>query len=406
MSAMVLESVSSRGLSRALPGATVLQILPSLVNEPWARGAVNIASALLRAGARAIIASEGGRYVGELQALGGEWVQMATATHNPFTLRRNARRFYELIKAERIDVVHAYSGAAAWSARIGMRHTDAWLVTTFAGTPAPRFQSASRFQRALARADRVLTDSVYAAELITAHYNIPSDWVVAIPRSIDTERFDPVAVTPDRIAALRHAWRIAEGLRVILVPGILTPEKGQMTVVDAARILVNGGLRRIAFVIAGDDGIDPEYTRDLVERIKAQGLTGFVRRVRHCPDMPAAYALSDMVLVPSVEPSTFSHVVAEAHAMAIPVIASTVGALPEMVLAPPHVSERERLGWLVNPGDPMELAKAIGELLALNEAQGQALRARARRFAETFYSPARVAAAILGVYASLLEGGR
>ena len=406
MNAMTIEAAAPRGLSRTLPGATVLQILPSLVNEPWARGAVNVASALLRSGARAIIASEGGRYVGELQALGGEWIRMGTATHNPFTLRSNARRLYEIIRTERVDVVHAYSGAAAWSARTAMRNTDAWLVTTFTGTPGVRFQVGSRFQRALARADRVLADSAYAAELIAAHFNIPRDWIVAVSRSVDTDRYDPSAINPDRVAALRQEWRIAEELRVIFVPGGLTPEKGQMTVVDAARILVNGGLRRIAFVIAGDDGLDPEYKRDLVERIKAQGLAGYIRRVRHCADMPAAYAMADMVLAPRIEPTTFSHIVAEAHAMGTPVIASDIGVLPEMVLAPPFVAEKDRLGWLVNPSDAMDLARAIAEVVALNSGQRQSLRMRARRFAELFYSPARVAQANLSVYASLLEGGR
>ena len=405
MSALAIES-SSRGLSRALPGATVLQILPALVNEPWARGAVTIASALLRSGARAIIASEGGRYVGELQAIGGEWIYMPTTTQNPFTLRRNARRFYDLIKSERVDIVHAYSGPSAWSARAAMRNADSWLVTTFTGSPAPRFQAGTRFQRALARADRVLVDSAYAAEIVSAHYGISPDWVVAIPRSIDVDRFDPHAVTPDRIAALREEWRISEGARIVLIPGALTPDRGQMNVVDAARILVNGGLRGFAFVIAGDDGIDAAYTRDLAERIKAQGLGGFIRRVRHCPDMPAAYALSDMVIVPSVEPATFSYVVAEAHAMATPVIASAIGVLPEMVLAPPHVREIDRLGWLVDPADAMDLARAAAEVLALDPARRQSMGARARRFAELFYSPPRVAAAILGVYTSLLEGGR
>jgi glycosyltransferase involved in cell wall biosynthesis len=251
-----------------------------------------------------------------------------------------------------------------------------------------------------------LVDSAYAGELISAHHNVPPEWVVPVPRSIDTERFDPAAVTPDRISTLREAWRISEGLRIIFVPGVLTPDKGQMTVVDAARILVNGGLRRIVFVIAGDDGVDLEYTRDLIDRIKAQGLSGYIRRVRHCPDMPAAYAMADMVLVPASEPTTFSYVVAEAHAMATPIVASAIGVLPEMVLTPPFVPEHERLGWLVPPSDPMELARAVAELLSLDPAKRQVLQSRARRFAELFYSPGRVATAILGVYASLLEGGR
>jgi glycosyltransferase involved in cell wall biosynthesis len=395
--------VAPRAHARALPGATVLQVVPALVNEPWARGAISIASALLRAGARALVASEGGRYVGELQALGGEWIHMPTAKQGLLTLRRNARRFYEIVAAERVDIVHAYSGPTAWSARTAVRNTDARLVTTYVGAPEPRFSMDSRFQRALARGDRVIADSAYAAELVSKRHLIPREWVVPVPHAIDVDAFDPAAVGTDRVDVLREAWRIPQRARVILVPGRIVAGKGQMTVVDAARILLNGGLRGVVFVIAGEDDTEPDYRHDLLARIRAQGLAGVIRRVRHCADMPAAYALADMVIVPSIEPATFSHIVAEAHAMATPIIASSIGVLPEMVLAPPYVPEQARLGWLVNPADAMELARAIAGLLALDQGERQALRARARHFAETFYAPARVAAATLAVYSGLLE---
>jgi glycosyltransferase involved in cell wall biosynthesis len=394
----------ARALSHSLPGATVLQILPALVNEPTARAAVNVASALLRSGARAIVASAGGRFVGELQALGGEWLQMPTNTHNPLTLRSNARKFSELIASERIDVVHAYSGETAWSARAAIRRSGAWLVTTYAGTPVAPFQPGWYRQGALARGHRVIVESGYAADLVVKRHGIPAERVVAIPRSIDTVRFEPAAVSAERIAVLRHGWRIGAGTGVILVPGHLAEGKGQMTVVDAARILVNGGLRGIVFIIAGDADQDPEYAVELGRRIRAQGLGGIVRRIGHCPDMPAAYALADMVIIPAIEPRTFNLAAAEAHAMARPIIASAVGALPEIVPAPPHVSEQDRLGWLVPPADPVELARAVATLIGLSSAVRQALRTRARRFAETLFAPMRVAGATLGVYSSLLEG--
>ena len=70
----------TRSLSRRLPGATVLQIVPALTDEAAARAAVNVASALLRSGARAMVAGGPGMLVGQLQALGGEWVQFASAS--------------------------------------------------------------------------------------------------------------------------------------------------------------------------------------------------------------------------------------------------------------------------------------------------------------------------------------
>ena len=73
--------------------------------------------------------------IGQLQALGGEWVRFDTDTLNPIKLKRNVRILKDLIAGERVDVVHAYSAPAAWSAQAATGGTGAWLVTTYAGTP-------------------------------------------------------------------------------------------------------------------------------------------------------------------------------------------------------------------------------------------------------------------------------
>jgi len=403
---MSVDAATSRNVARRLPGATVLQIVPALVDDPAARAAVNIASALLRSGARAMVAGGPGMLVGQLQALGGEWVQFASASRNPFRVRSNANALTELIGNERIDIVHAYCGPAAWSARTAMRDTGAWLVTSHAGAPSERRDLASLYEGSLVRGHRVIAESEYAGDLILKRYDVSADHMAAIPRSIDTARFDPSGVSPERLAVLRHSWGIRPGWRVVLVPGRMSDAKGQMAVVDAVRILVNGGMRGVVFVIAGNNDSDADYARAMAERIEAQGIGGLVRRVGHCADMPAAYAIADFVVIPAVEPTTFDVMAVEAQAMARPVIATAIGAFSELVLAPPRVSEAERTGWLAAPSDPIALARAIAAALALDLQTRHMIAVHARRHAELRFSPARVAAAVLGLYTSLLEGER
>lgn len=395
--------LESRVLSRTLAGGTVLQIVPALVDDHAARAAVNVAAALLRSGARAIVAASGGPLLGELQALGGEWMDFFPDTNNPIRLRSNARAIENVISTERVDIVHAYSGPSAWSARTAVRNGGAWLLTSYTGAPTPgaRFDLA---QKPLVQGHRVLVDSGYAAQLISRRYNIPHERIVAIPHSIETSRFDPLAVSAERVAVLRHGWRIPTGARVVFIPGRLASDKGQMTVIDAARILLNGGLRGVLFLIAGDGRGDPAYARALRERIEAQGLTRVIRRIGHCSDMPAAYAMSEMVIIPALQPTTFHQIAAEAHAMARPIVASSIGVLPEVVQAPPFVTEDNRTGWLVEPDDPVELARAIAAVLHLDRHSRDAMGVRARWLAESWFSPASVAASTLGVYTSLLEG--
>ena len=101
-----------------------------------------------------------------------------------------------------------------------------------------------------------------------------------------------------------------------------------MTVVDAVRILVNGGMRGVVSVIAGNNGSDADHVRAMAERIEAQGIGGLVRRVGHCADMPAAYAIADFVVIPAAEPTTFDVMAVEAQAMARPVITRRSARLP------------------------------------------------------------------------------
>jgi glycosyltransferase involved in cell wall biosynthesis len=112
--------------------------------------------------------------------------------------------------------------------------------------------------------------------------------------------------------------------------------------------------------------------------------------------------VADVVAVPALEPPLTGRAVAEAQAMGRPVVATTVGVLPENVLCPPRMKDELRTGWLVRPGNVGELARAVGAALALNVTSYEALGARARQFAEFMFSPQSVAEAIRGVYTSLL----
>src|SRR5204862_6182077 len=105
---------------------------------------------------------------------------------------------------------------------------------------------------ALARADRVITPSNFAAAPIIARHDLPRERLTIIPRSIDTAAFDPRAVEPSRVAAVRQAWRIPDGDRIVLLPGRVAPWNGQLVLPAIARILFDGGVHGFTFVLAGE----------------------------------------------------------------------------------------------------------------------------------------------------------
>jgi len=386
---------------RTLAGATILQIVPILREDPVARTAVNVAYALLQSGARALVAAGEGPLTDDLKAFGAEWIPLANATVNPWRLRRNAKRLGHLIASERIDIVHAQSIGGAWSANMAAAQIAVWLVATLPDMP-PESGLRAWWASALGRADRVITPSKFAVGPMMARHDLPRERLTIIPRSIDTTAFDPRAVDASRVEALRESWRIPTSDRIVLVPGRVAPWNGQLILPAIVRILSDNGLRGCTFVVAGEHKQFAKYARFVAEQARGQGVLNLIRFVGHCHDMPAAFAAADTVLITAVEPPVLGRVVAEAQAMGRPVVTSNIGILPEHIVAPPEMPEDVRTGWLAEPGDAAEFARVLGLALALDDTAYRAMAARARQFAEYMFSPRSVAVATRAVYTSLL----
>src|SRR5579863_6133798 len=94
----------------------VLQVVPRLVTGGVERGTVEVAAALVAAGWKAVVASAGGPMVREVERAGATHIELPLAAKNPFVMRANVKRLVEVIRRERVDIVHARSRAPAWSA--------------------------------------------------------------------------------------------------------------------------------------------------------------------------------------------------------------------------------------------------------------------------------------------------
>jgi glycosyltransferase involved in cell wall biosynthesis len=260
-----------------------------------------------------------------------------------------------------------------------------------------------RMNASLARGDRVIAPSSYVSAAMIGRYRIPSERITVIPRAVDTATFSPAAISGERIAALRRIWGLLPEMRVVLVAGRMAPHNGQMSMVDAARLIVAQGRRDIAFVFAGEDRRHLRYAAQVRSRARLHGIDTLCRFVGHCADMPAALATANVVVVPALQPPLTGRLVTEAQAVGRAVVTTAVGMLPENVLAPPRMRDDLRTGWVARPGQAGDLSAAVSAALAKDPTQAEALGARARQFAEFMFSPQSVAEAIRGVYTSLLS---
>lgn len=376
---------------------TVLQVIPELDAGGAERTTVDVAAAVVEAGGTALVASQGGRLAAELEAVGAELITAPMASKNPIVIAMNAVRLGSIIRSRDVDIVHARSRAPAWSALWAARASGRVFVTTYHGTYTARSGLKRWYNSVMARGDAVIANSAFIGAHIAAEHPRAIGKITVIPRGVDTQTFDPAAVTPDRVAALRDAWGLsaeAPGL-VALMPGRLTRWKGQAIAVEAVRLLTERG-RSVRLVMPGDDQGRTEYRAEIEAAVEAAGLTDRVIVPGHCEDMAAAYALSDVVISASVEPEAFGRVAAEGQCMARPVIATDHGGARETV-APGAT------GLLIPPGDSDALADGLERIAALSPSERLAMGERGAARARALFSVETMQAATLGVYDAAMD---
>jgi glycosyltransferase involved in cell wall biosynthesis len=335
---------------------------PSLVERPARLGRARAAAGLLRGGlapgeVAAAVRRDGARVVHahNLQPTLG-WRALAAARS------AGARVVLHLHQYRLVCAIGVCFTRGAECTRCHGRNTTAGVRLNCRGSlPEAVAYGASLalWQRRLVeQADAVIVPSAFARERLRA-LGAPLPW----------ERVHVLA-PPLRAPIAAGAADVAAGSYALLVAR-LSPEKGVDVAIDACR---SAG---IPLVVAGDG---PERVA-LLERAG----DGEVRFVGHVEDreLGELRAGAAIALVPSRSGETFGLAAAEAMAVGLPVVASRVGALPELV-APDA---------LVAPGDAGALAGAIARL-AGDRAAGERGRERVR----SLCAPEVVAGALADVY--------
>lgn len=372
---------------------TILQVLPRLETGGVERGTIEIAQALVQAGWRAVVASEGGRMVRELDRIGAEHVTMPLATKNPLKIRRNGDALARLVREKGISLIHARSRAPAWSALQAARTTGVPFVTTFHGTyNLGPFAIKRRYNAVMTEGDRVIAISEFIRGHMISTYGVDDSKIRVIHRGVDFSRFDPDKVSAERMIQLSQRWRLADDEPVIMLPGRLTRWKGQLLLIEALKRLKD---LRFRCILVGSDQGRTAYRQEVEDAIDAAGLRDRVQVADDCHDMPAAYMLADVVVCASTDPEAFGRVPAEAQAMGRPVVAPDHGGSPEIV-------QHHQTGWLFGAMHPGSLATMLREALTLTPQQREALAQREMAHVRRHFSTEAMCAKTLDVYREVL----
>jgi glycosyltransferase involved in cell wall biosynthesis len=378
-----------------------LQVVPDLDTGGAEQSALDVARAVVRAGGRALVASRGGRMVDRLRADGGEFLEMPVHSKNPLVILNNAARLATVAKRERVDVLHVRSRAPAFSVWLAARLSGRPMVATYHGAYPAKSGLKRWYNSIMTRGALVIANSEFTRGHLLGQHEVPEERVVTIPRGVDLNRFDPGRVGAERVEAMKAAWGVApDDRRVrVLLAGRLTRLKGQLVLIRAAARLKAQGRDDFLIVMVGDDQGRSDYRAEVEAAIAEADLSGQVRLLGHCDDMPAACLAADLVAVPSTVPETFGRTAVEPQAMGRPVIASALGGLKETVLP-------GETGWLVPAGDVDAWAAALAEAIDAGPERRAAMGAAGRERVTRLYSVEAMGEATLSAYARVLEARR
>ena len=328
---------------------TVVHLVPAMEQGGVETVVCDLNRALVRAGWRSVVVSNGGRLVAQVREDGGEHVALDLKSKNPLTAPARAWELRKSLRALAADgetpLVCAHSRIPAWlfvlarqldkASHSIIRPFDHSIISSFPFlTYAHGANSVSRYSAVMTRGDRVITPSRFLADYLMRNYPDATDLkarVRIIHPAVDLTRFDPAALDADIVARLRRDWGIQPGDRVVMAVGRITPLKGfDHLIRDLAGrpdVTPDAGwgdaLRapQTKLVLVG--GADRDKTGLLAELKALAASLGVADRVVFAgaqTKIPECLALADLVVSGNVtKPESFGLSVAEALAMNKPV---------------------------------------------------------------------------------------
>jgi glycogen synthase len=239
---------------------------------------------------------------------------------------------------------------------------------------------------AVERADRVIAVSAQMRADILANFRVEPERVVVLHNGVDAEAFTR---TERRAALDRHGVREPYALFV----GRISEQKGIFQLLEAARQLPEG----VQLVLCASSPDTPELSTRLQAAVRGRPQVQWINAMLPVEEVVQLYSHAAVFVCPSIyEP--FGIINLEAMACGTPVVASRVGGIPEVV-------QDGETGWLVEPGDPAALARALQTALA-DPARARRMGDAGRRRVEAHFSWDRIAALTMDVYEQAIEAHR
>ena len=357
----------------------ILQILPELNVGGVETGTVDLAKYLVSQGHKSIVVSNGGALVAQLQSDGSKHYTLPVHKKNIFTAVRCIGKLVSIIQKEKIDIVHARSRVPAWIAFFACRKTEAHFLTTCHG-----YYSGHLFSKVMGWGKMIIAISEVIGRHMVQDFAVPAENIRVIPRSVDLEKFN-----------LPRAPKKNKKEFTIVMIGRITSLKGHPYFLKAMARVIHQ-LPSAKIQIIGDAPAKKQvYKDELILLTKRLGISKQVEFMGNRRDIPELLSKADCLVLSTITQEAFGRVIIEAQAAGVPVVATRVGGVTEII-------EHEKTGLLVLPKEIEAMGDAV--LRILNNPEFSAgLVVEARKKIEARYTLAQMADATIAVYKELMH---
>lgn len=285
----------------------------------------------------------------------------------------------------RPDVIQTHAVKSHFLARLAKLSKQAPLIAFHHGYtwPTLRARAYNQLDRwSLSSATKVLTVSIPFRDELVAK-GVARDRIEIVHNAI---RSDWGASAKDGLTDLRAEMEIPKERNVILIVGRLSREKDHLTLLRAVERL-RANLNPHLLVV----GEGPERDR-IAQEIQRLGLTGHVTLTGHRPSAEPYYRIANLAVLSSRSEGS-PNALLEAMAAGVPVVATNVGGIPEIVT-------HQESAVLVPPGDIDCMVAGITELLTDTALAGRLIE-RGRTLVRERHVPAVRAKRLAEIYRSV-----
>jgi len=342
----------------------VLQVIPNLGYGGAETGCYDLAHYLPEKDCRSFIVTSGGELLKFVRKEKVKIIRLPVHSKNPIIIFFNVIMLSLIQLIYNIDIVHARSRAPAWACYWSCLMTRRKFVTTFHGTYSIEGNLKKFYNSIMVKSKLIIAGSNFIFNHINDNYKKYIDGnrkLMVIFRGINLDFYNRKNISQNKKKELIKNWGIEEDKIQILLPGRLTPWKGQENFIEALNILREdyGNINFQGIILGSDQGRNV-FRKKLLNLVERYNLNKKILFVNHCNEMPLAYSVADFVISSSIRPEAFGRVAVESQAMEKPIIASNIGGSKETIID-------GKSGFLYKYDDPRELAKILNTVMELDK---------------------------------------